>query len=49
MRVLKPGGRACITVWAYEQKLRDVPSEYLKMRQKKRDVQVSDYIYTCCF
>ncbi|VDK83864.1 unnamed protein product [Litomosoides sigmodontis] len=41
MRVLKTGGRACITVWAYEQNLCDGPSEYLKMRQKKRDVQTN--------
>lgn len=41
IRVLQPGGQACITVWAYEQKLCDAPSEYLKMRQKKRDVQMN--------
>lgn len=49
IRVLKPGGQTCITVWAYEQKLSDEPSEYLKMRQKKRDVQVLNYTYICVF
>uniref|UniRef100_A0A915Q5E1 tRNA (carboxymethyluridine(34)-5-O)-methyltransferase n=1 Tax=Setaria digitata TaxID=48799 RepID=A0A915Q5E1_9BILA len=41
IRILEPGGQACITVWAYEQKLSNEPSEYLKMRQKKRDVQMN--------
>ncbi|KAM3724300.1 Alkylated DNA repair protein alkB [Dirofilaria immitis] len=41
IRVLKPDGQACITAWAYEQKLCDEPSEYLKMRRKKRDVQMN--------
>lgn len=31
LRVLRPGGRACITVWAMEQR----DSEYGKMREKK--------------
>ncbi|VDN03561.1 unnamed protein product [Thelazia callipaeda] len=41
IRVLEPGGRACITVWAYEQALSNEPSEYLKMRRKKRNVQMN--------
>uniref|UniRef100_A0A183E9G9 Methyltransf_11 domain-containing protein n=1 Tax=Gongylonema pulchrum TaxID=637853 RepID=A0A183E9G9_9BILA len=41
LRVLEPGGEGCISVWAYEQKLSDEPSEYLKMRRKKRDVQMN--------
>lgn len=40
-RVLEPGGQACITVWAYEQQLSDEPSEYLKMRRKKHNVQMN--------
>lgn len=41
LRILRKDCRACITVWSMEQKMNDTISEYLKMRAKKKNVQMN--------